>query len=275
VRSGGGEDGNAGLGLAGARGLDAVAEAEFIDADGTVRRELLARCWSVAFERVRPVRGFPSFRGQRNRPGLWWFASTGEHVGHESWLERDRLMAMDADPGVVAVAAQPMWLHWAGTGSGRPLRHAADFFARRADGTGVVIDVRPEQRIGERDAAVFAATARFCAQVGWEYERVGELDPVRAANLRWLAGYRHPRYAQPALASRLRAVFAGPAPLMAGAAAAGDPVAVLPVLFGMLWRGELAADLDTGRLVPGTMVCAREALAHEHPAGTQAVRPAG
>jgi hypothetical protein len=275
VRRDGGDDGNAGLQLAGAGGLGAVAEAEFIDADGTVRREPLARCWTVAFERVPPVRGFPSFRGQRNRPGLWWFASTGEHVGHESWLERDRLMALDADPGVVAVAAQPMWLHWTDTGSGRAVRHAPDYFARRADGTGVVIDVRPEQRIGERDAGVFAATGRFCAQVGWEYERVGELDPVRAANLRWLAGYRHPRYAQPALASRLRAVFAEPAPLLAGAAAAGDPVAVLPVLFGMLWRGELAADLDTGRLVPGMMVRAREALADEHPAGTEVVRPAG
>ena len=31
-----------------------------------------------------PGPGFASFRGQRNRPGLWWFATTGEHVGHES-----------------------------------------------------------------------------------------------------------------------------------------------------------------------------------------------
>jgi hypothetical protein len=107
-----GDDGNAGPQLAGTGALDAVAEAEFIDADGTVRREPLSLCWNVAFERVRPVRDFPSFRGQRNRPGLWWFATTGEHVGHESWLERERLMALDADPGVVAVAAQPMWLHW-------------------------------------------------------------------------------------------------------------------------------------------------------------------
>jgi hypothetical protein len=59
-------------------------------------------------------------------------------------------MALDADPEVVAVAAQPMWLHWADTGSGRAVRHAPDYFARRADGTGVVIDVRPGQRIGER-----------------------------------------------------------------------------------------------------------------------------
>jgi hypothetical protein len=55
--------------------------------------------------------------------------------------------------------------------------------------------VRPDQRIGETDAAVFAAIARFCALVGWEYQRVAEPDPVRAANLRWLAGYRHPCYA--------------------------------------------------------------------------------
>jgi hypothetical protein len=33
-------------------GLGGVAEAEFIDVDGTVRREPLCRCWGVALERV-------------------------------------------------------------------------------------------------------------------------------------------------------------------------------------------------------------------------------
>ena len=169
-------------------GAAAGVEVEFIGADGTRRREPLSSCWNVAFERVAPVRGFASFRGQRNRPGLWWFATTGEHVGHESWLERDRLMALDADPEVVGVAAQPMWLRWTGE-SGRLVRHAPDYFARRVDGTAVVIDVRPDQRIGEKDAAVFAATGRLCAQVGWEYQRAGELGAVHAANLRWLSGY--------------------------------------------------------------------------------------
>jgi hypothetical protein len=37
---------------------------------------------------------------------------------------------------------------------------------------------------------------------------------------------------------------AAPAPLMAGAGAAGDPIATLPVLFHLLWTGELAADLS-------------------------------
>jgi hypothetical protein len=214
-----------------------------------------------------------SFRGQRNRPGLWWFATTGEHVGHESWLERDRLMALDADPEVVRVAAQPMWLRWTAE-SGRLVRHAPDFFARRANGTGVVIDVRPDQRIGDQDAAVFAATARLCAHVGWEDQRVGELGSVYAANLRWLAGYRHPRFTQPELTVRLGEVFADEAPLLGGAAAAGDPVAVLPVLFGMLWRGELTAELERDLLGPAMLVQARGGCAggRQDPA---AVRPAG
>jgi hypothetical protein len=248
-------------------------EVEFVGADGVMRREPLSGCWNLAFERVAPVRVFASFRGQRHRPGLWWFASTGEHVGHESWLERDRLMALDADPEVVGVAAQPMWLHWA-TESGRAVRHAPDYFARRADGTGVVIDVRPDERTGEQDAALFAVTGQLCAQVGWDYQRAGELAPVQAANLRWLSGYRHPRFAQPGLAARLGEVFAEPGPLLAGAAAAGDPVAVLPVLFGMLWRGELAADVERDLLGPATLVHARDGGAGER-RGTAAVRPAG
>ena len=238
-----------------------------------MQRESLSGCWNLAFERVAPVRGFASFRGQRNRPGLWWFATTGEHVGHESWLERDRLMVLDADPEVVGVAAQPMWLHWA-TESGRPVRHAPDYFARRADGTGVVVDVRPDQRIGERDSAVFAATAQVCAEVGWDYQRVGELAPVPAANLRWLSGYRHPRFTQPGVAARLGEVFAEPGPLLAGAAAAGEPVAVLPVLFGMLWRGELAADVQAGLLGVATLVHARDSGAGER-RDSAVDRPAG
>jgi hypothetical protein len=264
----------AGAGTAGGWRLGAVAgvEAEFVGSDGVMRREPLSGCWNLAFERVAPVRGFASFRGQRNRPGLWWFATTGEHVGHESWLERDRLMALDADPGVVGVAAQPMWLHWA-TESGRRVRHAPDYFARRADGTGVVIDVRADDRVG-KDAAVFAATAQVCAQAGWDYQRAGELGPVQAANLRWLSGYRHPRFAQPGLAARLGEVFAEPGPLLGGASAAGDPVAVLPVLFGMLWRGELAADLERDLLGPGMLVRGRGGLAGEQ-RGSAADRPAG
>jgi hypothetical protein len=56
---------------------------------------------------------------------------------------------------------------------------------------------------------VFAATA---AMAGWAYDRVGELPAVRAANLRWLAGYRHPRYGRAGVMADLAEVFAEPGP---------------------------------------------------------------
>lgn len=62
-------------------------------------------------------------------------------------------MFLDFDVDVVAFAAQPFWLHWPGEDRGR--RHAPDFFARRGDGTGVVIDVRPDGRIGEPNPREF------------------------------------------------------------------------------------------------------------------------
>ena len=89
----------------------AGVEVEYVDPDRGRERGPLAACWSARFERVSPVRGFASFRGQRNWPGWWWFSRTAEHVGYESWVERDVLMALDADAGVEAVASQPMWLH--------------------------------------------------------------------------------------------------------------------------------------------------------------------
>ena len=58
----------------------------------------LASCWDEPFERVRPVRSFPSLKGRANYPGLWWAVTTGRHVGYESWAERDVAMMMDFDP---------------------------------------------------------------------------------------------------------------------------------------------------------------------------------
>jgi len=124
------------------RALAATApsfEVVFIDETGTQRREPLSACWDVPFERVKQSRSFPSFKGQKNFPGLWWSATTGEHVGYESWVERDVAMLLDFDPEIVGFSAQPFWLLWPGEQGER--KHAPDFFARRTDGTGMVIDV--------------------------------------------------------------------------------------------------------------------------------------
>lgn len=211
--------------------------------DGAEHRVPLAEAVAVPFERVLPVRRFRSRQGQRHLSGLWWSATTGGHVGFESWLERDHLLALDFDPAVAGIVSQPFWLHWADDAGGL-VAHAPDYFARRADGSAVVLDCRPAERRKPRDVVKFEATARACALAGWEYRLAGAADPVVTGNLRWLAGYRHPRYLVPAAAGLLRQVFTVPGPLMAGAEAAGDPIAVLPVLFHLLWTGELIADMS-------------------------------
>ncbi|WP_045747974.1 TnsA-like heteromeric transposase endonuclease subunit [Actinoplanes rectilineatus] len=222
-------------------------ELAFIDADGVRCREPLLTSWNTPFERCGQIRRFTSRRGQRSFSGLWYFATSHEHVGYESWLEHDRLILLDADPDVVAVASQPFWLCWQDDEE-RPVRHAPDYFVRRRDGTAVVIDVRADERIGPKDAAKFTATARACESVGWGFERVGALDPVLATNLRWLSGYRHQRYHRPGHAEQLRRVFARPVPLMEGASEVGDPLGVLPTLFHMLWLRELQTDLRSSPL---------------------------
>ena len=65
--------------------------------------------------------------------------------GFESWLERDHLLNLDFDPTVVGIASQPFWLHWIDA-AGKPDSHAPDFFARRSDGSAVVVDCRPVER---------------------------------------------------------------------------------------------------------------------------------
>jgi hypothetical protein len=155
----------------------------------------------------------------------------------------DHVMLMDFDPGITGIASQPFWLWWEDE-EGRSRRHAPDFFARRADGGGVVVDVRPDDRIPAGDAEVFRVMAAACDQAGWEFRRAGTIDPVVGANVRWLSRYRHPRCRQEPAAAALLDAFTAGGPLLAGAAQAGDLVVVLPVVYHLLWSRELGCDLS-------------------------------
>ena len=221
---------------------DARFELEFQVAGGAWQREPLTSCSGMRFEEVLPARPFRFEKGLRSFAGWWYFGTTGTHVGFESWLERDHLMLMDFDPDVLAVSSQPFWLRWRDS-EGRSRRHAPDFFARRRDGSAVVVDVRPDDRIPERDAETFAVTAAACETAGWEYRRSGDLDPVMVANVRWLSRYRHRRCLVPEVAAVLLDAFADGRVLFEGAEMAGDRLRVLPVLFHLMWCRHLAADL--------------------------------
>ncbi len=224
-------------------------EVGFTGMDGGETRMSLADAAAVPFERVRPVRSFPSYKGQCNYPGYYYYyyyyyyACLDAHVDFESWLERDSAMALDFDPAVVAFAPQPFWLGWSDTDRARS--HSSDFFARTTSGNGVVIDCRPAERIKPRDAAAFAATGRACAVVGWEYRVVTGHDTVWMANVRWLAGYRHRRCYRPQVATAALDAFAAPRTLISGADSVGDPIAVLPTIYHLIWIGKLVVELST------------------------------
>ena len=107
-----------------------------------------------------------------------------------------------------------------------------------------MIDSRPDGVADDGDREAFAATARACELLGWGNAVSGKVDPVVAANHRWLAGYRHPRWGDRATEARLLESFGSGLPLMEGAEEAGDRVATLPPLFHLMWRREQTADLS-------------------------------
>lgn len=209
---------------------------QFVDVDAVERYALLAECGSVRFEVLAPVAPFVTYRGQRSWSGRWWSATVGRHVAYRSWLARDHAMELDHDPHVLAYAARPFWLYFRDGLKDR--RHGPDFFARRVDGTGVVVDCRSTAPVGRRDAGC-AAMAQACELMEWEYRLVGELDEPRGSTLRWLAGYRHPRFADDRRAGLLRSWCkdgGGSVPLGALLARADGDLVMPTVLFHLLWH---------------------------------------
>ena len=82
-------------------------EVSYVPDDGAEHRVPITQAaWAVPLEHGNPVRRFTSRKGQRHLSGLRWSATTGGHVGFESWLERDHVLNLDFDPTVVGIASQ-------------------------------------------------------------------------------------------------------------------------------------------------------------------------
>ncbi|WP_193599395.1 TnsA-like heteromeric transposase endonuclease subunit [Microbacterium sp. YJN-G] len=144
----------------------------------------------VLFEVTDRVRQPESWKHKKNYEGFYWAATTGRHVWFESLYERAALMRFDRDRRVLAIASQPMTVHW-GVGA---RWHVPDFFVRYRDGRGVVVDVKPAKRIDERDVETFRWTAALCEGLGWGYQVVSDISTMEDRNLRFLSGYRYDRW---------------------------------------------------------------------------------
>ncbi|MGH8917779.1 MAG: TnsA-like heteromeric transposase endonuclease subunit, partial [Actinomycetes bacterium] len=123
--------------------------------------------------------------------------------------------------------------------------HTPDVFVRHADGTGGVVDVRPQRFVDKADfVRQRAATDVACATAGWSYAVCSSIDPVFEANLDWLAVCRH-RLVDPFGCTDSVLAACGE-PQRLGDVVAEFPPASLtrPVISHLLWSGRLVADLS-------------------------------
>jgi hypothetical protein len=209
--------------------------------DGSTREMPLAELTAAAVLSAIPWRAVRSHHGQHHFPGLYWSATTGGHVVYESRLELARLLLADFDPEVLGIAAQPLLVREADR------RHVPDFLLRRSDGSVLIVNVKPADRMeDERVADALAWAGRVFSDRGWEHEVWSGADAQLLVNVRFLAGYRRAALVEPLTGAEgiLRTVAVL---TIAGAEAAlRDAGVVEPraVVLHLLWRGRLRADLE-------------------------------
>jgi hypothetical protein len=168
-----------------------VARVAFRGADGGVSSGDLARVDVARLVAGRPWRVFRWRSGQAHYSGWFWSATMRAHVVYESRLELSCLLLADFDPEVRAIAAQPFQL--SAEVGGRERRHVPDFLFVGADGLVRVVNVKPAARLADRKVAdVLEWAGGVFGARGWRHEVWSGAPPVRLANVRFLAGYRHP-----------------------------------------------------------------------------------
>ena len=188
-----------------------------------------------------PWRATRSARGQTHFPGFFWSATMSRHVIYESRLELARLLLADYDRDVVGIAAQPFLLMEADR------RHVPDFLLGRVDGSVVIVNVKPAERLAqERVAEALAWAGSVFAGRGWEHEVWSGADPQVLANVRFLAGYRRAALVEPMIGAAA-VLRTGVVLTIAAAEAALRDAGVAeprPLVLGLLWSGRLRTDLQ-------------------------------
>jgi hypothetical protein len=150
---------------------------------------------------------------------------------------------LDFDPQVVGMASQP--LEFDGADPDGAWRHVPDIFVRLADGSVRLVDVKNPAHHDRDDVQRQARrTQAACAELGWDYQFVGAIDPQRWRNISWLSVYRRPLHGGADLVPRVLALTTRPITLAELLSFLDEPAIVLPVIFHLCWRGQLVFDLD-------------------------------
>lgn len=194
-----------------------------------------------------PVRKPPTYRRQRNYPGLFWSATTESFLIYESLLELDCLWLKDFNSTVEWIATQPFDM--TGWCAGRSRRHVPDIMLQMNSGRVRVVDVKPEQRLDDPDTAtVFKWTGEVCAERGWDYEVWSGASSTLLRNTKFLGSARRRLLvSDDELISVMDAFSEGQtfgdvidARILRG----GNEHLVRTALLHLLWCGALAFDME-------------------------------
>ena len=130
----------------------------------------------------------------RHIPRRFWSATTGRSGEVESGLEHDLVRWLDLRGDVVWLVEQPVRFRFTVPGRKRPVYHTPDLLSQHADGSVVLWDARPADKVDDDLRSIVERTAAICRDVGWFHELFTGLPTATRMNLLWLNGYRRPVY---------------------------------------------------------------------------------
>ncbi|WP_235882543.1 TnsA-like heteromeric transposase endonuclease subunit [Streptomyces apricus] len=224
------------------REIDLV-RVRYIDADGIGHLVRLEEASDVPFENGRMVRGIPSYRDQGHMPGQYWVAKWGDFVDYESVLESKWLTLLDFDPQVTAFVTQP--LEFDAIDARGTWRHTPDVFARRGDGSVLLLDVKnSEQRNEPKVRLQEERTHRTCQRLGWDYAMVSEPSAQRWVNIDLLSSARRPLHLGSELVPRLLELARKPVAIGELMRFMEFPDLARGVLYHLMWHRRIVTDLD-------------------------------
>jgi hypothetical protein len=215
---------------------------------GRVDGEVAERAWAEAsvdlLQVAGPWRTFRWYKDQKHYSGIYWSATTHDHVIYESRLELTRLLFADFDPSVQHIVAQPFLLK--AVVEGKERKHIPDYLLITDQGP-VVVDVKPLHRLAKPEVAfTFDWTRQEVESRGWRYEVWSEPPPELLENVRFLAGYRRDWLFSLELLDELRSAELDGVPL-------GSAARILPgrpepevraALYHLLWTHHLTTNLE-------------------------------
>jgi len=191
--------------------------------------------------------------------GLFPSLKTGRMVWFESFLERDFICLLEFDPNVATFAEQPFTLKYLHLGKSR--KYTPDFHVRYAPQRDVLVECKPTAFVETEDnQRKFAAAQAWCAEGGWTFRVVTEVDvrqEPRLTNIKLLARYAR-LSVSPQVQSRVFAALAATPCLSLGQIAQllepANPTAAVPGVLHLASRHAIAVALDDAPLSLETWV---------------------